>query len=169
MTDLFHREKQKPLEGNCLLSSPNPQAYLYLSALLPPSQWKSGLPPEDSQCQETGFSIPFPVTFLETSLTPIFQPFFSNTQTRTYIFHLKTQNLPRFHSCPTIALTLPPSFNATFLKKFKFLLSHLLPSLLQFGPCPYQAIKRFHRGQQGPLSQVRHLYFSLYIMWPPLN
>lgn len=168
MADLFHREKQKPLEGNCLLSSPNPQAYLYLSALLPPSQWKSGLPPEDS-VKRLGFSIPSPVTFLEISLTPIFQPFFSNTQTRTYIFHLKTQNLPRFHSCPTTTLTLPPSFNATFLKKFKFLLSHLLPNLFQFGPYPYQAIKRFHCGHQGPWAQVWHLYFSLYIIWPPLN
>lgn len=91
--------------------------------------------PEDSQCQETGFSIPSPVTFLETSLTPRFQPFFSNTQMRTYIFHLKTQNLPRFHSCPTTALILPfPPSKLHFWKNSNFSYLIYSPVCSNFDP-----------------------------------
>lgn len=124
------------------MSSPNPQAYLYLSALLPHHSGGAAFLLKTVSVKRLGFP-PFSCHLLRDLPHAYISTFFSNTQTRIYIFHLKTQNLPRFHSCPTTALTLSPSFNATFLKKFKFLLSHLLPNLLQFGPIPIKPSRGF--------------------------
>ena len=63
---------------------------------------------------------------------------------RTYIFHLKTlASIPQLP--PHSSYTPLPSFKATFLKRFKFLLSHLLPNLLQFWPILIMPSRGFTR------------------------
>lgn len=63
--------------------------------------------------------------------------------TNKHVFYLKTQNLPRPHTCPTTAPVLS-LLQSHIAKKVKIFLSpHLLLNSLQFVSCLYHASKRF--------------------------
>lgn len=154
MTDLLHREKQKPRMGT---TTCHHQMHKPTCICLHPSTSPYPIMTEEGTVLLKTASVKnlgFPYHLLSPSQRPLsllyFDPSFSNIQTSTYVFHLKTQNLPQLHSCPTTALTLSLSFKTTFLKKLKFLSPHLLPSSLQLGSYPYHAIQRFYQSHQGP-------------------
>ena len=100
-------------------------------------------------------NLSFPYHLLSPSQRPLsllyFDPSLSNIQTSMYIFHLKTQNLPQLHSCPTTALTLSFSFKTTFLKKFKFLcLLIYSPIHSNLAPIPIMPSRGFTRVTKVP-------------------